>query len=38
MEQIQEGTLLWKPSADVIANANITLYRHWLYHHRVGVA
>ncbi|MDQ7024668.1 MAG: acetoacetate--CoA ligase [Anaerolineae bacterium] len=30
MQQIQEGTLLWTPSAEVLKNANLTQYRRWL--------
>jgi acetoacetyl-CoA synthetase len=30
MENIQEGTLLWTPSAEVIENANLTRYMRWL--------
>lgn len=30
MSQIAEGTLLWEPSAEVKANANLTHYMNWL--------
>lgn len=30
MEQIQEGALLWTPSAEVLKNANLTKYICWL--------
>ena len=30
MKQIEEGTLLWKPSHDRISHANINAYMNWL--------
>ena len=33
MTSIQEGDLIWQPSQDVIANANLTHYMRWLAEH-----
>ncbi len=34
MDQITEGSLLWEPSAEVIADANVTQYMTWLKENR----
>ena len=34
MNPISEGDLLWKPSPEIIANANLTAYMHWLHEHK----
>ncbi len=32
MAEIQEGSLLWQPSPDIVQNANLTHYLKWLAH------
>ncbi len=34
MQAITEGSLLWQPTPEIIENANLTRYRHWLAEER----